>query len=274
MDRFGVFVDAGYLFSASGRVLYGLTDRRRIALDTRRLIAALVALAATDSGREHLRTYWYDGARDLVPTADQAQVASLSNVKLRLGRLTAAGQKGVDSRIVRDLITLSMERAITDAYLLGGDEDLREGVCEAQEKGVEVTLVGVESLGERSISQALAMDADLVIILDREFLQPYVSLRQADLIPLVDPVDPRDPEALGRAYAVAYVERNGPGTVAELANGRAESIPIEVDRQLLSCACKVLRVARLDNEQRSALRAGFRRGIAGLRRTGGGAGGP
>src|SRR3712207_9253694 len=50
-----------------------------------------------------------------------------------------------------DLIILSEERAIATAYLLGGDEDLREGVAEAQERGVRVVLteIGRASCRER-----------------------------------------------------------------------------------------------------------------------------
>lgn len=81
-----------------------------IVLDYAGMADALVNLASQSCGREHLRTYWYDGERDLVPTAQQLEIANLPRMKLRLGRLTGHGQKGVDSRIVRDLITLSIER--------------------------------------------------------------------------------------------------------------------------------------------------------------------
>ena len=74
-----------------------------------------------------LRTYWYDGATNAVPTPDHEQIGGLPYVKVRLGRLIRGEQKGVDALIYRDLMTLARERAITCAYLLSGDEDLREG---------------------------------------------------------------------------------------------------------------------------------------------------
>jgi len=259
MDRFGIFVDAGYLFSASGHLLFDTTDRKKIALDAQGLVSALVGLAAGDCGREHLRTYWYDGARDLVPTAQQLEIANLSKVKLRLGRLTGAGQKGVDSRIVRDLITLSIERAITDVYLLGGDEDLREGVAEAQERGVRVALIGIEPLNEQNLSPTLAMEADHVVVLDRGFLEPHFTLRQPDLIPLVEPQDPKDPNALGRSYALAYAEQKGNDVLAELAQARI--IPAEIDRQLLFFGSRSMGTTILDQESKIALRGGFRTAI-------------
>ena len=63
-----------------------------------------------------LRTYWYDAAPDAVPTSDQLQIGAQQGVKLRLGRLSKHGQKGVDSRIVRDLIVLSRNRAVSSVY--------------------------------------------------------------------------------------------------------------------------------------------------------------
>ena len=69
----------------------------------------------------------------------------MPNVKLRLGRINAKNQqKGVDALIYRDLTTLARERAICDAFLLAGDEDLREGVKAAQDMGVRVTLIGID----------------------------------------------------------------------------------------------------------------------------------
>jgi hypothetical protein len=74
-----------------------------------------------------LRVYWYDGAPDAIPLSDHLAIAKLTNVKLRLGRLTRGEQKGVDWLIIRDLMTLARERAIATALLVSGDEDLREG---------------------------------------------------------------------------------------------------------------------------------------------------
>jgi hypothetical protein len=128
VDRFGIFVDAGYLFAAAGELYCGTRDRSRLDLDHSAVAKGLVDLASEHcGGMQHLRTYWYDGARDAQPSPQQLKIANLAGVKIRLGRLTSGRQKGVDSRIVRDLIILAQERAISIAYLLAGDEDLREG---------------------------------------------------------------------------------------------------------------------------------------------------
>ena len=56
-----------------------------------------------------LRVYWYDAAPNGIPLADHLLIAQLANVKLRLGRLSGGKQKGVDSLIVRDLMTLARD---------------------------------------------------------------------------------------------------------------------------------------------------------------------
>jgi hypothetical protein len=257
MERFGIFVDAGYLYAASGKLLFGLTDRRKIILNADGIVGALTRKAAADCRHEHLRTYWYDGARDLVPTPEQVEVGNLPGVKLRLGRLTPHGQKGVDSRIVRDLIILSTERAIATAYLVGGDEDLREGVSEAQERGVRAVLIGVEPLNEQNLSPTLAMEADDVHLLDRAFVEPHFRLREAELVPEVEGGDARDPAQLGKAFAATYLERHGREHAKALAEGRPRSIPPEVDRLLLIYGAQALGVPRLDDESKRQLRRGF-----------------
>jgi len=235
-----------------------VVDRRRFSVDTAGLVRALVDLGSGDSGKEHLRTYWYDGARDLVPTSQQLEIAKVPRVKLRLGRLTGQGQKGVDSRIVRDLIMLAIERAVSDIYLVGGDEDLREGVCEAQERGVRVVLVAVEPVGRSNLSPALAMDADDVIVLGDDFLGPFF-LRDSDGVGHMEsvPVQANDPESLARAFLDEYLSREGIEAAACLLDGVGGVVPPRLDRELLCYASRALQVARLGHEFKAALRAGF-----------------
>ena len=127
MDRCGIFIDAGYLFAAGGQLCGYGPARGDVELDS--LIASefFAKLASESCGLPLLRTYWYDGAKDGIPTADHQRIAALPNLKLRLGRINARNQqKGVDALIYRDLTTLARERAISDAFLLTGDEDLRQ----------------------------------------------------------------------------------------------------------------------------------------------------
>ena len=47
-------------------------------------------------------------------------------MKVRLGFVNSLGQqKGVDSLIVTDMLTLARNRAVAECVLLSGDEDLK-----------------------------------------------------------------------------------------------------------------------------------------------------
>ena len=81
-----------------------------------------------------LRIYWYDGILwSNRPSIEQDVIGQSENAKLRLGLVYSRGQqKGVDSLIVTDLIELARNRAIADALILSGDEDITIGVQVAQ----------------------------------------------------------------------------------------------------------------------------------------------
>ena len=75
-------------------------------------------------------------------------------------------QKGVDTLIVRDVMVLSQERSIDRAVVLAGDEDLREGIEYAQDRGVLLTVVGIaDRRGNRSQSIELRREADEALAL-------------------------------------------------------------------------------------------------------------
>jgi len=95
-------------------------------------------------------------------------------VKLRLGNLNARGQqKGVDAQIRADMEALARHRAITDAVLIAGDEDMVPAVEAAQAFGVRVHLWGVEPPFGTNQAERLVWEADTVDVLDRPFLEPY-----------------------------------------------------------------------------------------------------
>jgi hypothetical protein len=98
-------------------------------------------------------------------------------IKLRLGFVTGGGQqKGVDSLIVTDLIDLARNRAITDAVMLSGDEDVRIGVQIAQSFGVRVHLVGIApSRGSQSMQ--LLREADTTTEWDATTVAKFLSVK-------------------------------------------------------------------------------------------------
>ena len=176
MDKSAIFVDAGYLLAAGGRLTCGTTSRAAFKCDYVGLTTKLASWVRAHNGGQLtcLRTYWYDGATNAVPTPDHEQIGGLPYVKVRLGRLIRGEQKGVDALIYRDLMTLARERAISCAYLLSGDEDLREGVVAAQDMGVQVVLLGIPA-STTNQSAALIRESDEHVILPKEHWEEHFS---------------------------------------------------------------------------------------------------
>ncbi|SFK81584.1 Uncharacterized conserved protein, LabA/DUF88 family [Mesorhizobium albiziae] len=180
MDRVAVFVDAGYLFAQGSVALTGSQKpRASTVLDPASVIAALKEVAAEKASHARLlRIYWYDGAvGGSRPTADQALLAHLDDVKLRLGFINNSGQqKGVDSLIVTDLIELARQKSICDAVLLSGDEDVRVGVQIAQNYGVRVHLLGIQP-SRGSQSHQLLQEADTTVEWSAATIGTFLAMR-------------------------------------------------------------------------------------------------
>lgn len=177
MDRVAVFVDAGYLFAQGSVALSGKkATRSGLDFDHNKAISAISELSQKVTGLPLLRIYWYDGT-STGPTAQHLSLAHMSGVKVRLGFVNTSGeQKGVDSLIVTDMINLARNRAMSDAVLLSGDEDLRVGVQQAQEFGVRIHLLGVRpSRGGQSLF--LLQEADTTIEWGPDDLSPFLSVK-------------------------------------------------------------------------------------------------
>ncbi|MCY1137059.1 NYN domain-containing protein [Actinoplanes sp. Pm04-4] len=161
--RCSLYVDVGYLLSATAVRVTGTSFRNGIQVDYESLIDALVQQAEALSGLPVLRVHWYDSARDGVPDNQQQFIGELSNVKLRLGRFGREGQqKGVDLRIGLDLVTHARNGAADVFILVSGDDDLTEAVEEAQVHGVQVILLAVPDATDKphAISRHLIRAAD------------------------------------------------------------------------------------------------------------------
>ncbi len=176
MDRVAVFVDAGYLFAQGSVVLAGeKLTRSRVRLNADAVAKFLAAFATRVSSLPLLRIYWYDGT-SAGPTSQHTELAFLPGMKVRLGFVNSVGeQKGVDSLIVTDMIALARNRAIAEAVLITGDEDLRVGVQQAQEHGVRVHVVGLKpARGSQSIF--LMQEADATYEWGLEEIKDFLSL--------------------------------------------------------------------------------------------------
>lgn len=165
-----VYVDVGYLLASAATRVTGSSLRSGIEVDYPGLVSRLVEQVEADSGLPVLRVNWYDsGSRPGgQPDHHQDQIGLLPKVKLRLGRLSYAGeQKGVDVRLGLDLALHGRARVADVVYLVSGDDDLTEAVEEAQGAGVQVRLLSVPGVNGTShaVSKHLrrAVDDELLI---------------------------------------------------------------------------------------------------------------
>lgn len=186
MDRYAIFVDAGYLWAMS--INLAVTDEQRrkqlrrseIQLDHKGLIEFLKKTTSEFArDRELLRVYWYDAAPDRVPTPEHLKIAEVPETKIRIGHLTANGvQKNVDTMLLLDLNALARQNSIQSAIILGGDGDFLEGVITAQALGVKIFLLGIEGETE-SVSPELKMEVDSYRYLTSYELEPFIKVELA-----------------------------------------------------------------------------------------------
>ena len=176
MDRSAIFVDAGYLFASGSKLISGERQTRsQLQLDHGRVLELLTKLGGELTGLPLLRVYWYDGA-STGPNPAHVALAYRPNVKLRLGLVNEQGQQGVDELLAHDLTTLARQRAIADAVVLTGDDDLRGAVEEAQSFGVRVHLLGIAPARENQAA-ALVQAADSVRELSEAEVRSFLTSR-------------------------------------------------------------------------------------------------
>ena len=261
MDRTAVFIDAGYLFASGARLLSGARlTREELFLDSDALLTTFTRLAQELTGLPLLRIYWYDASYG-APTTQQIALAYQPNLKLRLGQLNQQGQqKGVDSLLILDLVTLARNRAMSDALVMTGDEDIRVGVQQAQELGVRIHLIGVTPARENQ-SGTLVQDADTLRELSAEEVRVFLALT---------------PPAAAQGWANASSSSHtyaGPALAAvarrianELGQGELDVVrqefssrllPARIDRQLLVAGSSEIGGGALTSEQKRELRGEF-----------------
>lgn len=275
MNRYAVFLDAGYFFSAGANVIEGRkVPRKRISL--RVPTEAVSALCDVASGlcdsMPLLRIYWYDAMPGSRPSLEQSTLALLPRVKLRLGVLNNVGeQKGVDSLIVTDLIELARNRAIMDAVIVSGDEDLRVAVQVAQSFGVRVHLLAAGD-PKNNVSASLQMEADSIGSLTKEwFTQQLAIAVEPALAPQVIDAGAKAaavtvsevvPESLDNAAASVgadLLSKLSPDALAALKQhfSKSNSVPPEFDRPLIARAAQSLGGRNLSGEQMRRIRGVF-----------------
>ena len=270
MNRIAVFVDAGYFYASASDLLFGAPLRRgETRLANAEFAHYLGQVAENIGGCPLLRIYWYDGTNS-GPTAAHLAMAYLDNVKLRLGFVNQSGeQKGVDGLIFSDLTNLARNRAISDALLLAGDEDLRVGVQQAQEHGIRVHLLGVEPKDPSgNQSAALQREADTRRQLDAATLGQFLFRREYAGTPAAESdaaaVDADAAHNLARMQELASeYAATLDATQRELILALPERTPLphELDRELLLRASELLG-RKLEETEKRVLRAALRGGAA------------
>jgi uncharacterized LabA/DUF88 family protein len=279
MDRYAIFVDAGYFFAAGAQTAFRQhVSRRQVALKSSpaAMIADLCSRARqVVDNLPLLRTYWYDATPGPRLSMEQSALAMLPGVKLRIGVLNSMGrQKGVDSLIVTDIIDLARNRAIADAVLMTGDEDLRVAVQVAQSFGVRVHLLGAGDIS-RNVSDFLQMEADSVTSLeDRwfashlELINAFMPMSSGGIMPGSSslPEGEADEEEFIEAAELSiheileYVE---PDQLAQLGQHFSfqNFVPPEYDRRLVAMVSANLNGRKLSTEEIRSLRTLFVRTV-------------
>jgi len=210
LGRYAVLVDAGYLLSSAGELVLANSRRRDMTVDVVGLIGSVMQRVVERFGSDLVRIYWYDAARDRVPTVQQRQIAALPHVKLRLGNVNRAGvQKGVDALLRVDLVGLAQTGAVRDVVLVAGDEDMLEAVESAQAHGVRVHLWGVEPPFGVNQAERLVWECDSLHVLGRDVVESFVRVR----------VPPGDKATRAAMAVVAAAGELPPATEAPDAEG-------------------------------------------------------
>lgn len=253
MGRAAVFVDAGYVYAAGSKLIAGgKLPRSSINLDARKIRSSVFSILKDTVKHPALRIYWYDGTSS-GPTPQHLVLAYLEDVKLRLGMVNNAGQqKGVDSLIVTDMIALARNRAMSDALLISGDEDVRVGVQQAQEFGVRVHLPGIEPASGNQ-SNLLRQEADTTLEWRKGDVEQFLSCQIVDNSNLaVEAIGSLEQIAEELAASLSDDEKN-----AVSQSAKDGQVPAGIDGKLLVMGAKALQVDRLLSKQKRKLRTAF-----------------
>lgn len=179
MDRWALFVDAGYLLTVGAMAVHGTRRRDAVSWDYRGLLELLTTLAAQRTQLPGLRTYWYETTSEGKRAPDHDVLADISGLKLRVGPARSGRREGIAVMAYRDLTTLAREHAVCDAVVVSGDEQMVRAVTDAQDFGMRVTGTHVRVDGHWTISPALRQEYDDLFDVVAAELRPYADLPRA-----------------------------------------------------------------------------------------------
>ena len=166
LERTLVFVDTSYLL-ASFYNSWETGARAQLEIDLPEVVSTMGGMIEEQLGNPIQRQYWYDGIPDTGPHRYQRALRTCEGVQLRTGQLIEWGerrtQKGVDTRLVADMVMAAVKNQFTDFVLVSGDADMIPGAQTAVDNGIRVHLYG---FGWDSMSAALRHTCDSTTILD------------------------------------------------------------------------------------------------------------
>lgn len=166
VDRVEIFVDTSYLL-ASFYNSWTTGARAQLEIDLPAVTEHLNNVVTKKLDLPVFRQFWYDGIPDSGPHRYQRTLRHIDGVQLRAGQLIEWGdrrtQKGVDTRLVADMVLHAVRGHVNEIVLVSGDADMIPGVQVAIEHGVRVHLIG---FGWDSMSNSLRSACDTVTVLD------------------------------------------------------------------------------------------------------------
>ncbi len=293
VEKFAIFIDAGYLCSQMVQILSQRQSRSRSDLnltDSKGFMAFLVEKAkAAFPNAQLLRIYWYDAIRN-DPTPEHRRLNEIPGVKLRLGHINNRGQqKGVDTKIVIDLIELSANKAIQNALIISGDNDIADAIERSQRYGIRVAILGLDA-PDLGIHHAQSLEnialADAVLKLSTADITPFAQFQkyQSDHYFNSEPLNiaipaPQQSPAPPPSYGYDYdeVSAEGEAIIRNAVDSFVASRPSEewfhampqpgiisreIDKQLVFHTYSTLNRGALSDSQKRLMRNCFREAIS------------
>ncbi|MEH0147935.1 NYN domain-containing protein [Corynebacterium sp. Q4381] len=233
IERTLVFVDTSYLL-ASFYNSWEIGARAQLEIDLPEVVAELGTMITHQLNQPVHRQYWYDGIPDSGPHRYQRSLRSCAGVQLRTGQLIEWGerrtQKGVDTRLVADLVVNATRQQFSDFVLVSGDADMIPGVQEAADMGVRVHLYG---FGWDSMSSALRHACDSTTIIDpREDFADAMQLQvlEGPLPPTIRERPLNDAEPVGQDEGPSAVPGLGPDPLRAPEETEAPGVPEQAEQ--------------------------------------------
>lgn len=220
-----LFVDAGYIYGVM-RSYYSRGSIDELVVQHHKLAEYLRNRAEQSLECTVLRIHWYDATDPThrIPNPRAAAMSRVPGVRLREGNTVMVNgitkQKGVDTRLVADMLSIAFRNQVTDFIVLSGDDDLSPGVEEAQDLGVTVQ---VWSIGGQDLPTSVSRN--LLTLADRHDEIPVAEL--AEIITKRAPIPDLTGLVPGSQNGVGESVGAVPGSAAVVAElGAAEeSVP-------------------------------------------------